>query len=187
MTKSLLNRHSKQQHVFKLLLQLLLLMLSTYSLPASAAMISTEIRALGGQSYAYVYVLENTDIATPIQELTLYYDFQFFTDLNLADAPASWSPFVSQPDPGFNDDGIVDLLFDAGLALGEMQEPFTVEFTWLGTGAPSGIQTFELYDDSFNLLQTGITSPVPAPAPAPAPAPLLLGLALLVLFRRRPQ
>ncbi len=83
--------------------------------------------------------------------------------------PMEWLSSTIQPTFGAAD-GLYTAIAqkdDAALA-----DPFTVRFVWLGTGTP-GPQSFEVFDDGFNVIDTGSTSPFGAPA-IPEPGSLLL-------------
>lgn len=105
-------------------------------------------------------------------------------DLTVAPDPALWSSLITPPDPAFTADGLLGLT--ALAATSPHKLPFTLEFTWLGSGNP-GVQGFEVFDDSFNITASGRTRP-PSAAGVPEPGSLLLlagALALLVQRRRR--
>jgi hypothetical protein len=74
----------------------------------------------------------------------------------------------------------------ASILFGQSLGGFWVAFEWLGIGAPSGGQDFEIYDpESFEILATGVTTaPPPAVIPVPGAASLFIS-ALAALGRLR--
>lgn len=62
---------------------------------------------------------------------------------------------------------------------------FVVAFVWLGPGQP-GMQSFETFDEQFNITGGGRTTAKGAPAPGvPEPGSLLLASAALALLARK--
>jgi hypothetical protein len=113
----------------------------------------------GENLYRYVYSLD----AFPYDAgygFSIY--FPFFLHTALESPPpavsADWDVLSLQPDWGLPADGIYD-------ALALVSEPatlsgFTIDFVWLGSGAPSS-QFFLVYDSAFNPVESGQTFPVP--------------------------
>jgi hypothetical protein len=115
------------------------------------------------------------DIFFPVADGFLFGDLQ--------DPPptpnADWATLTIQADPLLPADGFyeaVALVDNASLA-----DFFTVEFTWRGAGVP-GSQIFELFDDSFQVIERGETIPL-TPIPEPS-ALLLVGIGLFALRAR---
>jgi hypothetical protein len=71
-----------------------------------------------------------------------------------------WDPLVFQPgySGGPFEYDVMALTENPSLA-----DPFSVEFTWLGTGSP-GSQEFGIYDSSYDIVESGKVAPVPEPA-----------------------
>ena len=110
---------------------------------------------------------------------TIYFDVSLYSDLG--DPPPyvndDWDIIVLQPDTSLPDDGVYDALAwvnDASLA-----DIFTVSFVWLGSGIPDS-QYYEVYDDSWNIVESDETAPVPEPATI-----ILLGIGLFGLYGLR--
>jgi len=77
-------------------------------------------------------------------------------------APSSdWDVLAIQPDPALPADGLFDVvaLVDSPLLGG----PFTATFIWPGNGTP-GPQSFEIFDEQLQVIESGTTTPVPEPA-----------------------
>jgi hypothetical protein len=114
------------------------------------------------------------DIFFPLSEGYLFGDIQDTPPPN-----ADWDTVALQPDPALPDDGRYDavaLVTNASLA-----DAFIVDFVWRGTGTP-GAQRFELFDDTFAVIERGSTTPIPEPGT------LLLftsGIAGLYCLRKR--
>ena len=86
-----------------------------------------------------------------------------------------WLVSTTEPDAGLPADGLYSAT--ALVSNPSLADPFTVSFVWLGRGNP-GAQPFEVFDDTFAVLEIGQTQlPGPAQAPLPGTAALLcLGL-----------
>ncbi len=114
-------------------------------------------------------------------------DFDFnanlYADLTLLpEGPGvDWSAMVIQPDPALPALGYYDL--QAQVRNPSLAGPFTVAFTWLGSGTP-GWQSFEVYDSNFRMITGSITHPVPEPASAYMLMAGLLGGAWMLGGRR---
>lgn len=101
--------------------------------------------------------------------------------LSVTYSDASLSALVTPPMSAPAADGLVSLTAIDPMATGALAK-VGVQFAWLSGGAP-GAQPFEVLDDQFNLVSTGMTSAVPEVSSA---ALLLSGLLpLLPLARRR--
>ena len=96
----------------------------------------------------------------------MYFDVGVYENLTLiTPTPATWDPLVIEPDNFLSNDGYYDALaLSAGIAPGNSLGIFSVRFDYLGGGTP-GSQYFEIVDSfTFDLLDSGQTSPVPVPA-----------------------
>ena len=119
----------------------------------------------GEDLWQYTYTVSDFVFDTDYG-FTIFFDYQLYT--NLEDPPPSvnseWDTIVWQPDlsiPGGGDDGAYDALALADGA--SLADSFTVSFVWLGSGTP-GAQPFDVYDPSFNTIDSGQSAPVPEPA-----------------------
>lgn len=136
----------------------------------------------GQDRWSYAYQLSGS--FGFFEGVNLLYPAASYADLALAvpPFPGLFSSLITQPDPSFPADGLLGITV-LGVTLRPIDEPFTLEFTWLGSGSP-GSQPFEVLDDLFNVIAVGRTTPAGSPG-VPEPASLLLLASALVLLRRR--
>jgi hypothetical protein len=157
------------------------------SFPAisQATIVNYATTSLGGDVWRYDYVIKNDTLSNPIAEFTVYFPESLYENLVVLSSSADWDSIVVQPDPGLPASGFFDALsISSGLAPNASDGVFTVKFTYLGTSIP-GVQLFDVYDDSFNLLDNGFTllaSPVPEPDTF---VMMMLGLALLTSYKTK--
>jgi hypothetical protein len=147
----------------------------------NASTITYDLQDLGANSYRYSYTINN-DGSLPggsaIQLFDILFDPALYQETSLTlksdlALNANWSQQFLASAPG------VPVAFDvlaigAGLTNGSSISGFAVDFSWLGAGLPSS-QGFEIYDASnFNLLESGITTPLLASVPLPGAMSLVL-------------
>lgn len=156
----------------------------------AAVSIDVEITPLGGNLWHYDYILSGETFNAPPgagpNGFSLYFDYSLYGALsNESTTNSTWDLFVEPPDDGFFLDGLFDAL--AATAPAETSAPFGIDFEWLGTGTPTGIQTFEYYScsnascTSFTSINTGTTqrqAGIPLPGSLALIAAGLLGLGL---------
>ena len=136
----------------------------------------------GQDRWSYAYQLSGS--FGFFEGVNLLYPAANYADLDLTvpPDPGDWSSLLTQPDPVFPADGLLGI--SAMALLSPIDVPFTLEFTWLGSGSP-GEQSFEVLDDSFNVVAVGRTT-LPAQTGLPEPGSLLLiGVALGLLSWRK--
>lgn len=95
------------------------------------------------------------------ESLNVLFDPALYADLSLLGQSdeLNVSVLLTQPDAGLGADG--QLLLTAATDLGvSYQGSVDLSFVWLGAGKP-GSQPFEALDDGFNVVATGVTTPVP--------------------------
>lgn len=120
------------------------------------------------------------------------YGFTIYFDLGLYDfldpAPAApnvdWDVISWDPDPFLPDGGGYDALARTDNA--SLADLFTISFVWLGGAGGPGAQAFDVYDPSWQTIESGSTTS--AAAPVPEPATMLLfatGLAGLAGYRKK--
>jgi hypothetical protein len=158
----------------------------SYATYSHAVFIEYDLTSLGSGSYQYDYEVTNNDISTGLEEFTIYFDAFNTANLAIVGSPTGWDSIVIQPDPLLPDEGFFDSLFlSSPLALGDSINGFSVTFDWVGGGAGPTSQFFEVYDASFNVVTSGITTEAVSDShsvPEPTSAALiilgLLGLAV---------
>ena len=137
----------------------------------------------GAAAWRYDYVVEGRGFSAG-ESFEIYFPLPLYQDLNPVTVPDGWSGFVLMSGvPGdFDDSGFAALADqdDTGFA-----RSFSVEFGWLGNGAP-GVQRFELFDADFNTIGSGTTVTAAAEEHVISePPPVLLLLPILsVLWLR---
>ncbi len=171
-----LNKFSKTLFAFSC-------MFASYS--ASAIEISYEVTDLsdaviGEDLWQYTYTV--SDYTFNIDSgFSIYFDSQLYS--NLQDpAPSvntNWDILTFQPDNSLPTAGVYDALSLTNGA--SLADPFVVSFNWLGNGTP-GAQAFDIYDNTFNAVASGFTSPVPEPSSILL---MLSGLLGLSVFRKK--
>ena len=171
--------------IHRYLLLALLLLVSSWSKPLSAALITTDIIYVSGDIWEYHYTIEN-DTALTIEQFALYFPSDTYQNLIDISTLPDWDILLFQPGALFpEDDGIFDaLVFGQGIAPDAILSGFAVRFTFIGSG-DFGAQLFEVYDPtSFDILNSGQTPAIAAPTQVPAPAGwslLALGVLLIML------
>lgn len=104
----------------------------------------------GTSTWQYNYSITNTTpgaSALPaIDEFTIFYTLGTFSNMTVASSPGNWDSIANQPDPGLALDGYFDAQsLDTGLTAGGTTTGFSVDFTFMGLGAP-GAQLFNIVD-----------------------------------------
>lgn len=161
---------------------MILMALACLPLYVGATTISFTTSNLSGNVWQYEYDVINDSLSSTIDEFTIYFDRDLFSNLNVEASPAGWDSIAVQPDSGIPADGFFDgLAFGQGLAPGAAAAGFAVSFEFLGAGSP-GPQPFDVVDPvSFDILDSGMTVAETA-TDLPEPDSLaLLGLALSAL------
>ena len=137
---------------------------------------------VGENLWSYAY-----SITGPLAEFEsvnlLFSSANYSADLSVLSSDSSLSPLVTPPMLAPATDGQVMVTAVSPL-LANSTAALSVQFVWTGAGQP-GAQPFELLDDQFNLVSTGITAAVPDVSTA---ALLFAGMiVLLPLTRMRHQ
>jgi len=149
-----------------------------------AAVLVASFSQLTGNQWQTDLVLVNDGTPEQITGFTVYFDQSLFSDLSVANSPVNWDSLVVQPDlalasPGFFDSLVIDPV--SALSLGQQQAGFSMLVRYDGPGSPSMLP-FEIVDSQFNVLFSGMTSPIPE---LPGWALLLIGLPLLSRWAMR--
>jgi PEP-CTERM motif len=148
-----------------------------------ATVITYTANNVGGDTWRFDYALLNDTLNAPIEEFTIFFDRDLFSNLSFGAAPEGWDPLVVQPDLQLPDNGFFDALaLGGGLAAGESLSGFSVTAGWLGIGVP-GSQLWTIVDPlSFATLESGSTSLfVPSEEPPPTSVPEPGSLALFAI------
>lgn len=113
------------------------------------------------------------------QGFSVFFNHTLYTGLQNPPPPvnADWNVLSVQPDVGLAQPGYYDA--QAVNNMPSLSDPFTVNFVWLGQGAPDS-QPFTIYDMNFATIASGQTVPVPEPQ-----AFWLGGVGLLLLLSWR--
>lgn len=150
---------------FKSLLTAAFMSLSIVGSVHATSMLYT-LESISGSDWRYLYTIENNTLIQNIDEFTLYFDRTRYTNLAVQSSPSGWDSLVVQPDNVIPADGYFDSLsLLEGIAPGSSLSGFSVLFTYLGTGTP-GPQPFDIVDASFNVIDSGVSTPVPEPTTA---------------------
>lgn len=136
------------------------------------------INLAGGNQYLAEFAVKNDGTPAAISGFTVYFDETRFTNLSLTANPLTWDSLLIQPDLGLPASGFLDgLILDPlnALLLGQTQSGFDVMFDYIGQGLPGGM-AFEIHDDAFTTLFSGVTTTVPTGGQIPEPAAIWLTL-----------
>lgn len=161
--------------------QALLALLLCAMSAAHAASIGYTATSLGGTQWRYDYTVNNTTLAVPIAEFTLFFSVGPYANLHNASTAPGWDVLLVQPDPAIPASGYFDALALAGgVNPGATATGFSVTFDYLGAGS-TGAQPFSILDPvSFIELDTGITQPAAIALPS-TPWLLLAGVLAMSL------
>lgn len=108
------------------------------------------------------------------------FDATAFSGLAVSQVPVMFTPLVFDPDPVLGVPGIVQMTAEAGVPA-NTRASFSVQFTRLGA-LPTALP-FDTFDDSFNVVATGVALAVPEPSTAL----MLVAGGLLLARRGRPR
>lgn len=164
------------------------LLLAALSLSAPAHAVTIEYQASDlpnavGDPDLWRYVYRVTATFAAFSGFNVLFDPKLYSQLQ--DPPpapnAQWNVLTAPPDATLPADGLYTAI--AQQASASLADAFTVDFVWLGAGAPAA-QPFEVFDDSFNIIATGQTV-APGASAIPEPGSLLLLAGALGLLARR--
>lgn len=157
--------------------------------PSSAVIITFQATDLAdvssppGDLWRYTYTVTNGSFVDG-GGFNIFFSPDLYRNLqNPATANSGWFVSTIQPDPAGPASGFFSA--QALVANPSIASLFTVEFVWLGGPRTPGEQPFDILDDTFNLVQTGVTQ-APGLQVVPLPGTLALFAAgLLGLGVRR--
>lgn len=148
--------------------------------PSHATLVTYSAEPLGGLAWRYIYEVANNSLEEDIGEFTVYFDRSLYSSLAVEASPSGWDSVVVPPDDGIPADGFFDsLALVDGIAPHASVGGFSVTFDYSGAGVP-GSQFFEVVDASFQVLDSGMTTPIPEPQ---SYLLLVAGLAILACMR----
>ena len=142
------------------------LMLIGISQSSYATTILYDVNNLGGGTWEYEYIVTNDTLISDIEEFTIYFAYGLYDNLNVTTPLPDWDELTINPQLilGIPGDGFYDALaLVSGIAPGNTASGFSVSFDWLGTGVP-GAQYFEVVNPvTFDVIDSGNTTPIPEP------------------------
>jgi hypothetical protein len=147
------------------------LFLMSFVFPATAPAILIQYEATelsdtteGADLWQYTYAVSDHTFNAG-QGFTIYFDHLLYKEIESPTPTVNgeWDIIVWQPEPSVSTDGAYDALSVTSKAEGaSLEQPFTVQFVWLGDGTP-GSQSFEIYQERpFNVLTSGTTTSLSA-------------------------
>ena len=154
------------------------------------------LSSLGGNQWQYSYSVNNNTIGAPITDFLVYFpdvsssEYSYYT--LLGGTGSGGFSFVTPPvQPSAPNLGGFAEFSGGSIPVGNTLSGFTVDFSYTGS-ASLGSQSFEVYDSStFDLLDSGRTTPQGSPGVPDGGATLtyalLAGLSLLGLGRLQPE
>jgi len=146
-------------------LSLLVTLATLAAAPASAALISYEPHDLGAtEAGLWQFDFTLSDYTLAVNEgVQIFFPYGEYQDLALVSSASGWDALVIQPDQIFDlaEPGLLDALQTADTA--GAPAVFSVQAHWNGTGTPAP-QSYELYDASYAVIDSGQTVCVPEPA-----------------------
>ncbi|RZL06807.1 MAG: PEP-CTERM sorting domain-containing protein [Rubrivivax sp.] len=134
--------------------------------PAKAASMDAVYQWLGGTDWQVAFTLHADGTPASVSEFSVYFPETSFSALTLQASPAAWDSLVVQPDTALASAGYLDGLLPAptpGLTAGQSQSGWVVRFSYLGAGQP-GALNFDILDENFAVVASGVTAVVPEPA-----------------------
>jgi len=124
-----------------------------------AATIKYDVNNISGNQWSYEYTVHNDTLSSDIEWFAIYFDYNLYENLQILSTPSNWDPLVFQPDTGLPSDGVYDIFaLSTGIAPSSSLSGFILQFDYLGIGTMPGSQAFEIFDPSFNIIDTGSTS-----------------------------
>ena len=112
---------------------LLLIVSTTVSNSLSATTIDSEVTNIAGNTWQYSYTVKNDTLVSAIENFTVNFDPNLYTNIKPTTAPSGWNVSSYQPDPTLPSDGVYDALaLSGGIIAGHSMTGFTVQFDFLG-------------------------------------------------------
>lgn len=155
---------------------------------ANAAVVTSSFSRVSGSTWSVELEVSNDGTPAEIGAFTVFFSEDLYADLVLASSPSDWDSIVIEPDLAIPAAGFLDtFVLDPTLALsaGQSQGGFRVEFTLLSGDAPRALP-FDIVDENFEIIESGVTAAPGNTVPEPASLGLVsLGLLGALVGRRR--
>ncbi|MEN6384196.1 MAG: hypothetical protein ABFD79_03265 [Phycisphaerales bacterium] len=130
-----------------------------------ATVIKYSFNNLDSGNFEYVYTITNDTLTVPIEQLTIWFDQQFYNNLQIVFQPHLANDFdeIILPATGLGVPLGYDVLaISGGINIGQSVSGFSIRFNWLGDGLP-GTQHYEIIVPATNhTIDSGFTIPEPA-------------------------
>ena len=128
---------------------------------------------------SYEYTVSNVSLGSSLKDFVIWFPDESgpgdYQNLSILGSPSGWTGAPAEP-TAISLNGYVEWYTSGtGIAVGQSLGGFSVSFSNLGSGSP-GSQYFKVYDDSFNELASGWTTPVPEPSETAMATLLAAGL-----------
>lgn len=145
---------------------------------AHAALITTEFSELK-DNRGTVDIQLTLATGEIVEGFSVYFSEELFNDLSIIFSPSTWDSLTFQPDSLLGP-GLFDNFNETGLLSGSAR----IAFTYIGSSALPALN-YELYNTDFQVIFSGISTPVTTSVPESSSyALILLGLFALALHRR---
>lgn len=125
-----------------------------------------------GDLWQYDYTITDYSFSK-FEEFTILFDYILYDLISPLNTLPDWDIYTLQSESGIQDNGIygsIALIDNVPLNI------FSVSFVWFGGNNSPGAQPFEVYNENFEIISQGITTPMGL---EPVPEP---GTSILVCF-----
>jgi len=135
------------------------------SMAAKAQVLNIQFNLVAPNTFEYT--VSNVSLGLPLKDFVVWFPEESgpgeYQNLTVLGSPSNWTGSAAEP-TAISLNGYVEWNTGGeGIANGSSLGGFSVSFNNVGTSIP-GSQYFKVYDDSFNEVASGWTTPVPEPA-----------------------